>query len=743
MGSDVSEVQEKSTQTLSIKVHISMCTQLLGLVEIIDSIIPVIEAAQPRCSLGLQALSHLRIAIEKARELVQNCCMSSKLYLAMTGETVKSRFEKAKNRMEQNLSQLQNMVPVALKQEMSDILVGLRGIKFSLDSCEELAGKALRAILQQDPSLVNSAGNSEIELLQFAASMLHLTTQKDLKIERRRLKNLLNDVKEEGSTKWKTLKYLLYLLNKYEKLIVQGQTRSFSTQHDLAFSVKSDSESITTQSPDLDSRADNFNYLRRPDPPEGFICPLSSRLMYDPVMISSGQTYERASIQKWFDEGHDTCPKTGMKLSNLSITPNTTMRKLILKWSMEYGSEFSDPSIVASVYGSLETSSNSIRSTASSMKDINLQIDISNLSLGSLDSSYSTISHAKLENSFGSIKKSSAVEFHRFQFYSSINDIRKQFLSNVRELPWESQCTAIQDVNTYLNDYNPSCSFVSSENFLDPLILFLEDALGKCDKDAQKAGIEVLSTFLQSKRKEPALLNEDIYCLLASFLATEAAAETLAIMELLSTEVDFFIFAASGALNSILKILDDSHKKDLQESALKLLYSLSSRIDSSSCNLAPDWIPILVPFLEDSSVAGTCLGILEKLCQFEETRISIAETQGCIASIIKVLEDCSYKDQEHAVRILLDLCSQREYFCQKVIREGCIPAVHYVSVKGSDKGKAIASELLRQLNETRFEEEKQECLRSTGDVPVAFHVGNDAQKSSKSPGFIRKLFRKK
>ncbi|XP_021718024.1 U-box domain-containing protein 5-like [Chenopodium quinoa] len=742
MGSDVSEVQETTTQTLSIKVHISMCTQLLGLVEIIDSIISVIEAAQPRCSLGLQALSHLRIAIEKARELVQNCRMSSKLYLAMTGETVKARFEKAKNRMEQNLSQLQNMVPVALKQEISYILVGLRGIKFSLDSCEELAGKALRAILQQDPS-VNSVGNSEIELLQLAASMLHLTTQKDLKVERRRLKNLLNDVKEEGSQKWKTLKYLLYLLNKYEKPIVEGQTRSFSTQHDLAYiSVKSDSESITTQSPDLHSRADHFNSLRRPDPPEGFICPLSLRLMYDPVIISSGQTYERACIQKWFDEGHDTCPKTGMKLSNLSITPNTTMRKFILKWSMEYGSEFPDPSIIASEYGSLETSSNSIRSTASSMKDIYLQIDMSNLSLGSLDSSYSSMSHAKLEHSFGSIKKSIDVEFQKFEFYSSINDIRKRFLSNVRELPWESQCTAIQDVNTYLIDYNPSCAFVSSENFLDPLVLFLEDALVKCDNEAQKAGIKVLSTYLQAKRKEPALLNEDVYRLLVSFLATEAAAETLAIMELLSTEVDFFRFAASGALTSILKMLD-SHKKDLQESALKLLYNLSSRIDSSSCNLASDWIPILVPFLEDSSVAGTCLGILEKLCLFEETRISIAETQGCIASIIKVLEDCSYKDQEHAVRILLDLCSQHEYFCQKVICAGCIPAVHHVSVKGSDKGKAIASELLRQLNETRYEEEKQECPRSIGDVPVARHVGNYAQKSCKSPGFIRRLFRKK
>ena len=32
--------------------------------------------------------------------------------------------------------------------------------------------------------------------------------------------------------------------------------------------------------------------------------------MSDPVIICSGQTYERVCIEKWFSEGNDTCPKT-------------------------------------------------------------------------------------------------------------------------------------------------------------------------------------------------------------------------------------------------------------------------------------------------------------------------------------------------------------------------------------------------------------------------------------------------
>lgn len=38
---------------------------------------------------------------------------------AITGDTVKLRFEKAKNELEQSLSQLQSMVPVALASEVS------------------------------------------------------------------------------------------------------------------------------------------------------------------------------------------------------------------------------------------------------------------------------------------------------------------------------------------------------------------------------------------------------------------------------------------------------------------------------------------------------------------------------------------------------------------------------------------------------------------------------------------------
>ncbi|CAM8896858.1 unnamed protein product [Rhodiola kirilowii] len=66
--------------------------------------------------------------------------------------------------------------------------------------------------------------------------------------------------------------------------------------------------------------------------PEEFQCPLSKGIMMDPVVVSSGQTYDRASIQKWLKAGNMTCPRTLQVLAHTFLTPNIIVRDLIEKW---------------------------------------------------------------------------------------------------------------------------------------------------------------------------------------------------------------------------------------------------------------------------------------------------------------------------------------------------------------------------------------------------------------------------
>lgn len=77
--------------------------------------------------------------------------------------------------------------------------------------------------------------------------------------------------------------------------------------------------------------------------PEELRCPLSRELMKDPVILASGQTFDRPFIQKWLKSGNRTCPKTQQVLLHTLLTPNYLIRELISQWCKGHGIELPDP----------------------------------------------------------------------------------------------------------------------------------------------------------------------------------------------------------------------------------------------------------------------------------------------------------------------------------------------------------------------------------------------------------------
>ncbi|KAJ4748409.1 U-box domain-containing protein [Rhynchospora pubera] len=68
--------------------------------------------------------------------------------------------------------------------------------------------------------------------------------------------------------------------------------------------------------------------------PDDFRCPISLEVMTDPVILTSGHTFDRASIQRWLDSGNRTCPVTNLPLPpSPSLIPNHALRRLILSHS--------------------------------------------------------------------------------------------------------------------------------------------------------------------------------------------------------------------------------------------------------------------------------------------------------------------------------------------------------------------------------------------------------------------------
>ncbi|PRQ49278.1 putative aminoacyltransferase, E1 ubiquitin-activating enzyme [Rosa chinensis] len=67
--------------------------------------------------------------------------------------------------------------------------------------------------------------------------------------------------------------------------------------------------------------------------PSFFRCPISLDVMKSPVSLCTGVTYDRASIQRWLDDGNNTCPATMQVLSSKDFVPNRTLHRLIQIWS--------------------------------------------------------------------------------------------------------------------------------------------------------------------------------------------------------------------------------------------------------------------------------------------------------------------------------------------------------------------------------------------------------------------------
>ncbi|XWS31219.1 hypothetical protein CRYUN_Cryun23aG0058600 [Craigia yunnanensis] len=77
--------------------------------------------------------------------------------------------------------------------------------------------------------------------------------------------------------------------------------------------------------------------------PEEFKCPLSKELMRDPVILASGQTYDRPFIQKWLNAGNRTCPRTQQVLSYTVLTHNHLIKEMISQWCKNQGIQLPNP----------------------------------------------------------------------------------------------------------------------------------------------------------------------------------------------------------------------------------------------------------------------------------------------------------------------------------------------------------------------------------------------------------------
>ncbi|TVU36661.1 hypothetical protein EJB05_18604, partial [Eragrostis curvula] len=134
------------------------------------------------------------------------------------------------------------------------------------------------------------------------------------------MESLEREIGDRASERWTAAMIALVGLLRYAKCVLFSATPRPS-------GAKPD------DTPEVDDEDDG----EPPAPPLDFRCPISLDIMRDPVVVASGQTYDRESIGRWFESGKSTCPKTGQVLANLELVPNKALKNLVAKWCRENG----------------------------------------------------------------------------------------------------------------------------------------------------------------------------------------------------------------------------------------------------------------------------------------------------------------------------------------------------------------------------------------------------------------------
>ncbi len=222
--------------------------------------------------------------------------------------------------------------------QISAIQVELSQTQFQLDPVEKQIGAdIISLLLQKQKGAQYENPQAEQETFSQLAIQLGLVSADAILVEKRALKCLLDRARyEEDSRKEAVTLHILQLMKKFNnvlrmendlqctgeparwlvsdrgwgssgKLLVgeeaDGQLlRSFQSYLHCAECRCSD---VGSNHPSVDNHGEQDcssspRTPRIPLPPEELRCPISLQLMSDPVIVSSGQTYERVCIEKWF-----------------------------------------------------------------------------------------------------------------------------------------------------------------------------------------------------------------------------------------------------------------------------------------------------------------------------------------------------------------------------------------------------------------------------------------------------------
>ncbi|KAL3530308.1 hypothetical protein ACH5RR_009630 [Cinchona calisaya] len=376
--------------------------------------------------------------------------------------------------------------------------------------------------------------------------------------------------------------------------------------------------------------------------PSHFLCPISMQLMRDPVIVATGITYDRESIEKWlYSCKNNICPLTKQDLQNTDLTPNHTLRRLIQAWCTLNASNGIEriptpkpPVEKSQILKLINEAKNSSKMQAKCLKRLRSISQGSQSDRKSLEAAGSVEFLASII-----IKKNDEVDDH-------VSDEALNLLYNLDP--------SDEKFKKLVNDEHGT-------KFVDSLLQIL-----KCGNFQSRA-----------------------YAIMLLKSALSVADPT----HLISAKIELFI--------EIVHILKDQISQQATKAALKLLVEICpwgrNRIKAIEAGAVYVLIEILL-VTSEKRTSELVLTLLDKLCRTADGRAELLKHGAGLAVVSKKIYRVSHVASDRAVRIVSSVCkySATSRVLQEMLQVGAVAKLCLVlQVENNSKTLERVKEILK------------------------------------------------
>ncbi|VFQ86321.1 unnamed protein product [Cuscuta campestris] len=376
-------------------------------------------------------------------------------------------------------------------------------------------------------------------------------------------------------------------------------------------------------------------------PPDEFRCPLSNELMRDPVILSTGQTYDRPFIQKWLNAGNRTCPRTQQVLTHTILTPNHLVQGLITQWCKDNGIRLPDP---------VEAPSDDALTEADRDRFLSL-----------LDKMSSTLPDQK-----GAARELRMLTKRMPSFralFGQSADAVPQLLGPLSRIKSEK-------------DVNPDLQ----EDLITTLLnLSIHDNNKKLVAETPKV-IPLLMTALRSGTME----------------TRSNSAATLFTLSALDSNKS--LIGKSGALKPLIDLLDEGHPLAIRDVA-SAIFNLCILHENKVRAVRDGAVGVLLKKIEDGVHVDELLSILAMLSTNQRAVEEMGE-MGAVPCLLRLMrENSCARNKENCVAILYMICfTDRTKLRAIREEENTHRTISQLAQNGTSRAKRKASSILERLN---------------------------------------------